>query len=101
MRVTGKLRSASTKRMTPPTCPVAPTIPTSTRLRLPGALQLKLLGRSFVELEGRVEGAYRLLDVAGADDAADADGRRRDHLDVDALVGQHLEHAGRDPRMGL
>src|SRR5947208_15878961 len=79
-RETGKPRSASTERITPPTCPVAPTIPMSMTFRLRGCL---------AELEGGVQFLHGPLHVPGPHDAADADRRRRDHLAVDAALRQH------------
>src|SRR5205823_7150132 len=95
MRVTGKSRSANTERMTPPTCPVAPTIPTST------ASGYLWSGGWLVELEVGVERVDCSLDVARADHTADADRRRGDHLDVHALAGEHPEDSGGDAGVGL
>src|SRR5436305_4228028 len=97
MRVAGKPRSASTGRMTPPTCPVAPTIPTSIR----SGYRRPVLGGRLIELEVDVQGPYRLLDIASAHNTADANRRRGDHLDVHALVGEDLEHPGRHARVRL
>ena len=41
------------------------------------------------------------LDVGLGDDARGPDGRGRDHVDVDLLVGQRLEHGGGDARVRL
>ena len=54
-----------------------------------------------VEPERGVQGARGALEVGGGGDDADADRRRRDHLDVDALVGERAEHLGGDARAGL
>ena len=43
-----------------------------------------------------VQHAHRQLGVLGVDHHRHLDLRRRDHLDVDALARQHLEHARRD-----
>src|SRR5437588_7205597 len=91
-RDTGKRRSANTARMTPPTWPVAPTIPTFMASNLQGSL---------LELEGGVQGLDGPLDVTGPDHAADAERRGRDHLDVHALGGEDLEHGGCHPGIGL
>src|SRR3954447_26599779 len=89
MSSTGNPRCCSRVRITVPTCPVAPKSPTLT----PTALAL--------QLEGRVQDLDGLLDLVVADDAADADRRRRDHVNVDALGGEDLEHLGGDARVGL
>src|SRR5947209_10138914 len=95
MRETGKRRSANTERMTPPTCPVAPTMPTST----PSGY--RRLGGWSVEFEVRVQGLHGPLDVACAHHTADANRRCGDHLDVDSFVGQHPEHLGGHAWVGL
>ena len=74
-----------------PTRPVAPTTPT----RIAGTHDARL------ELERGVQRAHRALDVVLVHDARDADRRRRDHLDVDALGGEGLEHLRRDTGVGL
>src|ERR1700722_19537453 len=48
------------------------------------------------ELEGAVQRAHRALDVLARDHARDLDRRGRDHVDVDALLGEHREHARGD-----
>src|SRR6266576_2196119 len=48
------------------------------------------------ELEPVVEDADGPLDLGGPDDAGDADRRRRDDLDVDARLGERVEHVGDD-----
>ncbi len=53
------------------------------------------------QTEGAVQGGDGFLDAIGTDHAADADGRRGDHLDVDAGGGQGLEHGGGHSRVGL
>src|SRR5262245_35242148 len=112
--------------MTPPTWPVAPTMPMFMPGRVPaasrpdpprkssaakrsGAAKCGLaapctgrrrnevepppkLYRQFAEAEGVVEQHHGPLGVALEDDAADPDGRGRDHLDVDARLGEGLEH---------
>src|SRR5437660_10397277 len=102
---TGKPRSASVERSTPPTSPVAPTMPTRMRLTIavgsPGTDGFVASAGDGVELEGAVEGLHAALDVGGPYDAADADRGGRDHLDVHTLPRQHLEHRRRHPRMRL
>src|SRR3954464_10634144 len=73
-----------------PTSPVAPMTPTSTPISL-----------HLLQLERRVEGAHRRLRVGFLDHARDADGRRADHLDVDAPTRQDLEHLRGHPGIGL
>ena len=52
------------------------------------------------ELERVVEGAHRELGVLVLDHAGDRDLGGRDHLDVDVLARQRLEHARRHARRG-
>ena len=54
------------------------------------------LRRLLVELERLVQHAHGELEVLLVDHDGDLDLGRRDHLDVDALVGQRLEHLRRD-----
>src|SRR5262245_25854396 len=63
-----------------------PTIPTR------GLATARLLRRFLVELEDLVQHAYRELQVLLVDHHRDLDLRGGDHLDVDALVGERLEH---------
>ena len=56
---------------------------------------------SLSEAERRVQRLHRALDVVFGDDARDPDRRRADHLDVDALVRERLEHLGGDTRVRL
>src|SRR5262249_22917568 len=84
-RTRSKPRSRRMRIVTAPTAPVAPT--TATRASRTDAL----LGE---EPELRVHRAHGVLDLRGADDARDADRRRRDDLDVDACLGEGLEHVG-------
>src|SRR6185369_3518761 len=51
--------------------------------------------RLVVQVEGLVEGANRKLHVLLVDHHAGLDLARGDHLDVDALLAQHAEHAAR------
>src|SRR5262249_559653 len=53
-----------------------------------------LFGR-LVEPEAVVEDAHRELDLLRLHDARDPDPRRRDHDEVDSLLGEELEHAER------
>src|SRR5437588_9723731 len=85
-------RSRSSRMVPAPTAPVAP--PTA---MLPSGTDA-LLGE---EPELLVHGAHGTLDVAGAHDARHADGGRGDDLDVDARVGERLEHVGGDAGMAL
>ena len=50
---------------------------------------------------GNFDSYAKILDGTGPDHAGDADGRRRDHLDVDAGGGQGLEGQGGHPGVGL
>ena len=52
-----------------------------------------------VQLEPVVHETERALAVGAAHDARDPDRRRRDHLDVDALLGERVEHVGGDARV--
>src|SRR5215472_17876176 len=52
-----------------------------------------------IEPEGSVKRAHRKLGVVGMDEARNFDLRGGDHLDVDAFLGEHLEHLRRDPRV--
>src|SRR5690606_25558464 len=54
-----------------------------------------------VEVERRVQDLDGVFHLGLLDHAGDADGRGGDHLDVDVVVGQDLEHLGRHPRVGL
>ena len=53
------------------------------------------------ELERRVQRLHRALDVVLVHHARDADGRRADHLDVDAFGRERLEHLGGDAGVRL
>src|SRR5918994_5512620 len=98
--VTGKPRSSSTRSIVPPTAPVAPT--TATLNIGTGEVLAGLpTGGLARQVEGVVEGPHRPLDLAPVDDDRDADRARVDHLEVDALVGEHAEHLGRDAGLGL
>src|SRR5436190_12285878 len=55
--------------------------------------------RRLVELERTVELPHRKLEVFLIDDDGGLDLRGRDHLDVDTLVGERLEHPRRDADM--
>ena len=82
-------RGSATSRCRP--CPVAPIEPDPH----------DLLTQSSVELERRVQRPHRALDVVLGDHARDPDRRRADHLDVDALGRERLEHLGGDAGMRL
>src|SRR5258708_22024911 len=51
------------------------------------------------ELECAVQSLHGLLDPAARDYTGDLDRGGGDHLDVDALLGEHLEDLGRDAGM--
>src|SRR6478672_7023990 len=53
--------------------------------------------RALFQLERLVQHANRELEILFVDHDRDLDFRRRDHLDVDTLAGQRLEHLGREP----
>src|ERR1700712_1989121 len=105
---TGKRRSASRRRITPPTWPVAPT----TAMRLTGdPFRSNKGGRDGsaagaavddgglvvrAELERVVYRADRGVELDVAADDGDPDLGGGDHLDVDARVGQGREQLGRD-----
>src|SRR5205814_5130668 len=86
-------RSASRRRVPPPTAPVAPTPPIRA-----GSGTDALLGE---EAELLVHGPHGGLDLGAADDAGDSDRRRGDDLDVDAGFGERLEHVRGDARVAL
>ena len=62
----------------------------------PGASVDHGLALGGVEAERRVDGADRVVELVVAGDDRDADLGGRDHLDVDAGVGERLEERGRD-----
>ncbi len=105
-RQPGSARSSRTDRITVPTCPVAPNTPTHGR-RSPtprGALDGSADRAGAVrpsEAEGARAAPDRVLGPVGADHAGDADRRGGDHLDVDVLLGQDLEHRGGHAGVGL
>src|SRR5688500_11741159 len=53
------------------------------------------------ELELVVDGAYPPLDIGSTDHARDTDRGCRDDLDVDARIGERVEHVRGNTRMGL
>src|SRR5690349_9090558 len=102
--------------MTPPTWPVAPTTATCMDTEPTGgpaggfggfrSRELLPLGqwagvlRAAVEAEGGVQAPHRPLHVRTSHHAGDPDRGRRDHLDVDAVGGQRLEHGRGDAGTG-
>src|SRR5918996_4549657 len=67
--------------------------PTRCRRAVERAANSAELALRFLELEGAVQHSYCELEVLLVDDDRDLDFRRRDHLDVDVLFGERLEHA--------
>ena len=90
----GKPLSTRRARITPPTWPVAPKTPTR-------MARMRQVYEAAVQLECPVENLYRPLGHLGADHARDPDRRRRDHLDVDPLGRERLEHGRGHTGMGL
>src|SRR5580704_10693034 len=94
---TGKARSRRMSRMTVPTWPVAPT--TATRIE-------EVYGTSFgplrrVESERGMQMAHGVGHLLGAHHTRDPNRARRDHLDVDAVLRERLEHQCGDPGIRL
>src|SRR5436305_12199929 len=82
----GKPRSRITPSIVEPTAPVAPTTATRTsgHHRPVGHRRVLVAHGVVAQLERRVELPHRVRHVLLADHARDLDGRRGDHLDVDA-----------------
>ncbi len=98
-RRAGSARSARIDRMTPPTWPVAPKTPTLIPLRARPCREPRTRRRA---RRPSCSAAHGPVGRSPASiDAGDADRRGRDHLDVDLLGGEHLEHRRRHARVGL
>src|SRR4051812_37594368 len=101
---TGNPRSTSTSRIVVPTSPVAPSTPTLYPSPFKTASRVSGRGGGLlflhVQVEGVVQGPYRIGHAIGGDNARDFDRRGGDHLDVDPLGAEHLEDPRGDARVG-
>src|SRR5262249_28114549 len=94
----GNPRSARIESNSGPTAPVAPT--PATRCSCIRRTR-SLLGEIQLSLEGVVECLHRLRHALPRDHAGHLDRRRGDHANVDAMLGQRLEHPRRHAGMAL
>ena len=94
-----RAQRAAARSRSVPTAPVAPTTATL-MMRTPRTDALPGSCRRPTARRPRAARA-RLGHAVAADDAGDLDGRRGDHLDVDALAAERREHLRGDARMRL
>src|SRR5699024_8334622 len=97
----GKSRSSRSRRMTTPTCPVAPTTASVVIFRSPSRSCVDRGGLFAAEVERIVDRPYRIVEVGVLDQDRDADLRGGDQVDVDPGVGERLTEGRRDAGVAL